>query len=129
MNKKMTRWIIIGALAVIALTAGFGTYYFYTKYQTLKKNPDLITKEETQVLTERVGKAMQLPDETPTVATVMDKDKVKDQPFFTNAQNGDKVLLFVNAKKAILYRPSTDKIIEVAPIFTDGATATSTPAE
>lgn len=126
-NKKLTRWILISILILVALAAGFGTYYFYTKYQTLKKNPDIITKEETQALTDKVGTFLQLPNnETPTIATVMDKEKVKDQPFFTNAENGDKVLLYVNAKKAILFRPSTNKVIEVAPIFTESASPSAT---
>ena len=126
--KKSTKYLIISCvLLVLAIAAGFGTYFFYHKYQDLKKNPDLVTKEETQVLTDKIGALMELPkDEAPTVATVMDKEKVKDQPFFTNSINGDKVLLYVTAKKAILYRPSTNKIVEVAPIFTDTATPAPT---
>lgn len=64
-----------------------------------------------------VGKIIELPeDETPTVATVTDLEKVKEQAFFRNAQNGDKVLIFTNAKKAFLYRPSANMIIEVGVI-------------
>ena len=126
--KKSTKYLILSlVLLVLALGAGFGTYFFYHKYQDLKKNPDLVTREETQVLTDKIGALMELPkDEAPTIATVMDKEKVKDQPFFTNAVNGDKVLLYVTAKKAILYRPSINKIVEVAPIFTDTATPAPT---
>lgn len=126
--KKSTKYLILSIiLLVLALGAGFGTFYFYNKYQGLKKNPDVVTKEETKSLTDKVGAFMELPkDEEPTIATVMDKEKVKDQPFFSKAENGDKVLLYVNAKKAILYRPNINKIVEVAPIFTDQASATAT---
>jgi hypothetical protein len=55
-------------------------------------------------------------DETPTIATVSDPEKLKDQPFFANAKKGDKVLIFSNSAKAILYSPTEDKIVEVAPI-------------
>jgi hypothetical protein len=75
-----------------------------------------------------------LPAEQPTVATVSDITKLKDQAFFNNAKNGDKVLIFKNTKKAIIYRPSTNQIIEIAPIVpgTEGESVsptTTAPAE
>ena len=50
------------------------------------------------------------------MATVSDLEKLKDQPFFAKAKIGDKVLIYTDAKKAILYDPVNDKIVEVAPI-------------
>lgn len=102
-----------------------GGYYYYTSYQKLLKNPDIITQQEVSWLQDKVGKLMQLPNETPSTATVLDKDKLKDQAFFANAENGDKILIYSTAKKAILYRPSTDKIIEVMPIALDTTAAGS----
>ena len=55
-------------------------------------------------------------DETPTLASVTDKTKLKDQPFFKDAENGDQILIFPQAKKAIIYRESTNKLINVGPI-------------
>ncbi|MEO7364045.1 MAG: hypothetical protein ABIV43_00865, partial [Candidatus Saccharimonadales bacterium] len=55
-------------------------------------------------------------DETPTVATVSNVEKLKGQTFFANAQIGDKVIVYVNAKQAILYRPSTNQIVTMAPV-------------
>lgn len=80
-----------------------------------------------------VGKNIVLPDnETPTMATVTDPSKLRDQPFFAQAQIGDVVLVYVNFHKAILWRPSIQKIIEVSPINLPGAapapTASSTKA-
>ncbi len=70
-----------------------------------------------KALIDEVGDKMELPqNETPTIATVTDVTKLADQPFFRNAKNGDKVMIFGSTKEAILYRPSIHKIIAVAPI-------------
>jgi hypothetical protein len=58
-----------------------------------------------------VRKHMLLPDEKPQINTVTDAERFRVEPFYVNAQNGDKVLVF--SRRAILYRPSTDKIIEI----------------
>lgn len=73
---------------------------------------------------------MELPqDEQPTVATVLDKDKLKDQGFFVKAENGDKVVIYSKARKAILYRESAKKIIEVAPIELSQAETSAEPSQ
>lgn len=117
----MPRNIILAAIAVVIISGiGFGGYKYYqaqTELQKLKANPEDATKQEVKKLTEAVGKLIDLPKgEDPTVATITDANKLKDQAFFKNAQNGDKVLIYSKAKKAILYRPSTNKVIEIAPI-------------
>jgi hypothetical protein len=92
---------------------------------TLNNNPQIVIQRQTDALIKRVGQLIQLPsDETPTVANVSDAEKAKQQSaFFNNAQNGDKVLMYVKAGQAILYRPSTDKIVLVAPLtFSNPAT-------
>lgn len=82
----------------------------------LVKGPSII-KEEEDALIKRVGELIDLPkDERPTIATVSDKEKIKDQPFFGKAENGDKVLIFTNNKKVILYRPGEDRIVEVGAV-------------
>ncbi|MFC1649695.1 LytR C-terminal domain-containing protein [Patescibacteria group bacterium] len=82
----------------------------------LTKSPDA-AREEAVAIVEEVGKLIDLPEgEDPTIATVSDVDKVRSQPFFTNAQNGDKVIIYPDSRKAILYRPSTGKIIEIGSI-------------
>ena len=85
----------------------------------------LLTKNEN-VMT-RVGKLMVLPDEMPKIAQVTDSSKLESQKFFKNANNGDIVLIFTNASKAVLYRSQINKIIDVAtvlPIMTEEPTPT-----
>lgn len=116
-NKKNRRLIII---FVVLLLAALPSYYFFNKYQkaqSLLQNPTAKSAAEAKALVETVGKLIELPvNESPTVATVSDKTKLENQAFFAKAENGDKVLIYSDAKKAILYRPSINKIIEVAPI-------------
>ncbi len=99
-----------------SMTVAFFYYNQYQKTQALLKDPTKANQEQNKDLIGRVGKLIDLPAETPTVATVIDKTKLASQPFFQRAQNQDRVLIFTQAKKAILYRPSSNKIIEVAPI-------------
>lgn len=97
---------IVVAYIIIATTRGL-----------LVRGPTVNLEEEIRVTTQEVGKLMELPAEKPMVATVKDVTQLPaNQPFFLVAKNGDKVLFYNDAKKAILYRPSTDKIVNVAPI-------------
>lgn len=105
-------------MGVLVLTA-VPSYYFFDKYKTsqeLLKNPTEAARVEVQALVQQVGKFIELPNEEPTVATVSDKEKLADQPFFVKAENGDKVLIYTQARKAILYRPAANKIIEVSTV-------------
>ena len=72
--------------------------------------------EEASLLSQ-LEKIVILPaGETPTIATVSDVDKVKSQAFFARAENGDKVIVFAQAKKAILFRPSLQKVVEITSV-------------
>lgn len=105
--------ILIAVLVIVAALL----FWQYSRAQNLLKNPQEATRVEAERLKSEVAKLIEVPkDETPTVATVTDAEKLKSQPFFANAQTGDKVLIFPKAKKAVLYRPSTKKVIEVAPV-------------
>jgi len=77
--------------------------------------------EQTQIsiLLAKVGKLTTLPTgEQPVVATINDAAAlIKDQPFYKGAVNGDVVLVYQKAAKAIVYSPSRNTIVNVGPIF------------
>jgi hypothetical protein len=124
------RWIFVTFLTLAFLGAAGLSVYLYLENQELKKDPQLMAQKEVEELVLEVGQFLVLPaDETPTIATVTDPAKLQEQSFFMNAEVGDKVLLYTNAKKAILYRPSTQKIIEVAPINLGDDTQTFIPED
>jgi len=116
LNKK-TRNILLISFVVVFVVLIFSTLYFYRQYTALKSTPQSIAQEELKKVLARVNQLIVLPpNEQPTLATVADPEKLKDQPFFANAKAGFKVLIYTNAKKAILYDPVSNKIVEVAPI-------------
>ena len=96
--------------------------FLYVYNQNKSGNPVLPGQKpnvaaQEQNLIQKVGNLILLPaNETPQIATVSDKTKLPNESFFAQAQNGDKVLIFNIAQEAILYRPSINKIISVAPI-------------
>ncbi len=93
--------------------------FLFTQYQDAQKklHPAVEVKKQTTTLVGRVGKLVILPtDETPTIVTVLHADKLKTQTFFADAKDGDKVIVYNIKKRAILYRPSTNKIVNIAPI-------------
>lgn len=117
-SPKVSRSVVfkvIGIVLFVASLAGNGYLGWHT--YTLSQDPQRQAQQEMSDLVSEVGKLMSLPEgENPTIATVTDPSKLAGQAFFAQAQSGDKVLLYTNAKKAILYSPSEHKILEVAPI-------------
>lgn len=111
-KKNLTVSLTVGVLVAAISVAG----YFYWQNRQLTA-----AAQEIKKVTQQVGKLFLLPNEEPTLATVTEKEKLQAQAFFQKSENGDKVLIFPNAKKAILYRPSINKIIEVSPFITNDA--------
>ncbi|MEI8344338.1 MAG: LytR C-terminal domain-containing protein [Candidatus Moraniibacteriota bacterium] len=120
---KRTPRIVVAALVVLLLVAGSGYAYFYRLNKKVSSNQNSSSRT-LQEIENRINTFMDLPtDEVPVLATVTDIEKIKDQKFFSKAQNGDSVLIYAKNKKAILYRWPTNKLIEVSNVTgTDEAT-------
>lgn len=116
-NRKLKLLIGISVLAV--LVVGGLVYGYLDAKKDIKRlsNPSEASKLEKEELVAKTSKLIELPkNEEPTIATVKDVSKLQNQAFFKNAQNGDKVLIYTQAKRAVLYRESTNKVIESAPV-------------
>ena len=124
LKSRPTIVIITVLIAVIPI------YYFYNQNkqaQARLNDPNTGNRQVIDEVVKKASKHILLPSgEQPTLATVSDISKVKGQPFFQNAQNGDKVIVFTQARKAYLYRPSSDIIIEVAPLNIDSTPSAGT---
>lgn len=123
--------IILGIVAAGVLATGIFVYAPWKPFSP-PANPKTSDSPEMQArqitppaakLAAEVGKKVALPtDEEPDSATVIDRNKLQNQDFFKNAQNGDKILMYKRNQKAFLYRTSTDEIIAVATlVFQDTA--------
>ena len=113
--------IIVGVVLAILVLLSATTFYFYRQWRQTKTNPQEVAQDALSEIVAEVGKLIELPTgETPTMATVTSVEKLKDQPFFAKAQNGDKALIYSQAGKAILYRPASHKIIEVISLVGNG---------
>lgn len=107
----------IAVLLVFSLLLIGVTGFLWYQLSLVRQNPEAVSAREINDIVKRLGRLIVLPDgEQPTVATVSDPERLKDQPFFVKAKKGDKVLIYTNARKAILYDPIADKIVEVAPL-------------
>ena len=121
----------IGVVIIIIILAS--AYFHQTQTANLLKqqnqqlaHPGANAQAQASQLRDQVGQLIELPtNELPTVATVADVSKLQNQPFFANAKNGDKVLMFPKAKEAVLYRPTSRKIVQVAPLNPGSTAATA----
>ncbi len=87
-----------------------------TKMQTSPEYQQQQVQKQVQMTLKKVSELTIVPTgETPQIAVIQDIEALKkNQPFFTDAENGDKVLIFSQARKAIIYRESAHKIINIA---------------
>ncbi len=117
--------LIVGIVLVI-VSIGFvwslSNYLMVKKELAFVSTPEgleQIATQEVQELVKKVGKLIVLPaDEEPSVATIVDAELLaKEQVFYQNASSGDKILIYVQAKKALIYNPEKNILVNVGPIY------------
>ncbi len=111
--------IIVSLAIVVAI--GFVVYPLLvrqdsdTSLSPVAPGPNTLSDAEVKDLVAKVRKHMQVSDETPQIVAINNVDSLKkQQPFFASAQNGDQLLVYPT--RVILYRPSSDQIIDIAQI-------------
>lgn len=128
-GTTVTAGAIFLLLVSLAGNAFLGSMYWQTRQELtqLRQDPNFGAKEDLDQTLEEVSRIVNLPEGiVPIVATVNNAESLRGrQEFFEDAQNGDKMLLYSNAtasadRKAYLYRPATQQLINVAPINISG---------
>lgn len=122
--RKLLAWrsglIVLAALLFVGVLMGGGFFAYQQRYAAAGNSQEATgdLNDVTYVIG-RVSRHMVLPsDEMPALLTVTDNAKLTSS-FLKQAKNGDKVLVYQTNKKAILYRPGTDRIIDVGPVAID----------
>jgi len=115
LNTRL-RTIILVLLLLTTTTALGVLAYQYRKITQVISNPSNLAQNEKKAILGKLDNLMILPEEEPTMAKVEDKSKLNNDSFFGRADNGDFVIVFKSEKRAVLYRPSANKIVDITPI-------------
>jgi hypothetical protein len=135
-SRKKKKWpvvviIIVGTLIIAGLATLAVWQYQQNEWLKTPEGIAYVAQQESDDLVGKVSALIKLPDEEAVIATVDDKDKLREQPFFADVENGDKVLIFSTAGRAVIYRPSENRIINSGPIAitADEAETETQPAQ
>lgn len=127
----MKKSILILVIIVILIVAG-GLYYWLSQAKAPAgaglgavgaAQDQAASASQVKALLDKLGAHLILPTgEVPQIGTIDDPiQAAKVQPFVAGAQKGDLLIVYVKAKKAIVYSPSRDLIVNVGPITIDPA--------
>ncbi|HSX33214.1 MAG TPA: hypothetical protein VLF91_02650 [Candidatus Saccharimonadales bacterium] len=119
------RDVIVTLICMIVILAGACGLLLVRYHQTIAKQ-QATTVQQAASLATQLGKHFALPAGQPTLATVLNRAKLGDAQLVNEAQNGDLLLIFAEAKRVILYRPSTGKVVDMFHVDAPKASAVST---
>jgi hypothetical protein len=121
----------IGGFVIgVIIFVGIGYEFEHNKKESMNKK-DISTeasleKKQIDLINTAVARNFGLAyDEDPVFATVTDIEKMRAQQFFVKIENDDKVLIYTQNKKIILFRPSTNKILNISQELGMNAGATN----
>lgn len=107
---------------VIFLILALG-FFELGRYAVYRSHPNLYTQDRASAVLQNISALIQLPKGTPTMAIINNASSAKKvQPFLADADDGDVLIVYKQAGEAILYRPSTNKLVSVGPIYKSRAT-------
>ncbi len=107
--------IIIVAFLVLLLASGIAVML---KNISQPKNIFPVEKSSEETAVSRAAKHLLLPEEKPVIIEIKNSaDLAKEQAFYAGARDGDILLIYAAAKKAVIYSPARDMIINVGPIY------------
>ena len=119
--KVSPRSFLLGVFALFFLAgSGMMAWKLHQAQRTIRQfeqqtNQSIATTDEAII--DHVRQHVLTPEEAPTITLIQDAAALQaQQNFFVHAQNGDYLLIYTQAKKAVIYRPSIDKLVNVGPL-------------
>ncbi len=108
------RALLISIVVIAALVGSMFYFHWFGVGLSAQQRAQI----ELKAAVTAVGKLILLPkNETPALAKITNAKKLAvQQPFFTNAKDGDELLIFQKSSRAIIYSPSRNIIVNVGPI-------------
>lgn len=122
-SKKILSLLIIIVIVVLG-------YAIFKKFNPANSSAveGQLSDKEIQVLVKKVSKLINVPEEIPVVATIIKADQlIAEQKFYVGSKDGDYLIVFPKAQKAIIYREGENKLINVGPIIVDQPSTTTQP--
>lgn len=118
-NKKILSILILTIIASLS-------YAVYDKFFITKLPEGQLSEKQIENLINKVSKLIVVPDEEPVVATIIKAEELMaEQKFYLGSQNGDQLIFFPKAQKALIYRKSENKLINVGPVMVDQPATTA----
>ncbi len=120
MKKKILALLII----IVVVLLGFAIFNKF--YPSAKTAEGQLSEKQIKSLVAKVSKLINVPEETPVIATIINAEQlISEQKFYVGSKDGDYLMVFPTAQKAIIYRESENKLINVGPIIVDQAAAST----
>ncbi len=111
-QKKQTGLIIAGAAVIV-----IGVLLLFLLPSGDIAKDGKITDREAQAIKAEIIKLINTPQEEPVMALVTNADQlITEQPFYQGVTNGDVLVIYPQARKAILFNPRTNKLVNVGPV-------------
>ncbi len=124
--KKNVAVIVLTIITLASIVSAASLYKEVQELKSAKTKTESQQVNEVERIKEKVSKLINLPEGPVFVGTYSSDSKLKEQAFFAAAKDGDKYLIFSESGKAMIYRESENKLINVGPITIIPETSTST---
>lgn len=113
--------------SLVMVFLAMGATFFIGRETARNDSPQRAEQEQVADILQKVGSLIELPrGESPQVGVVENAAAIREvQPFLATSEDGDILIVYAEAKIALLYRPSAHKLIAVGPVSREEQSSSS----